>query len=316
MSNMNRRNFLKRAALAGVAGAVLPGILIRKSYAGPFNRNADLSIIEGTDLYKSTLKAVEKLGGMKKFVKKGQKVGLLINSDFTIPGAYTHPDVSLAVLKMCFDQGASEVTCLQNVKAEYWERSERKSKHEELLAKMKNNTLNQFPAKIENGGFVKKELANAKQLKEAEIIEKLFDVDVLINLPIAKHHATALYTGALKNTMGVNTRKTNVFIHLGGPEKNDPQFFAECIADINKLRPADLTVVDASKFITTGGPVGPGEMMEKNRVLAGTDMVALDAIGMTYHGLEPKEVPILIEAEKAGLGTINYNQLNIVEEKA
>jgi len=39
---------------------------------------------------------------MDKFVAQGAKVGLLINSDFDIKGAYTHPDVSICGCKNVF----------------------------------------------------------------------------------------------------------------------------------------------------------------------------------------------------------------------
>lgn len=315
MNSMNRRTFIKKASAIGITTFIVPNLLAKSSLFGNTPDFPDIAIIEGTNLFQSTLIALERLGGMQQFVKPGQKVGLLINSDFELPGVYTHPDVSLAVLKMCFDQGASEVTCLQYVKPEYWERSAHKEEMNEYLAKMGNEICNQFPAKIENGGFVKKTLPDAIQLKEAEMVEKLFDIDVLINLPIAKHHASTLFTGALKNMMGVNTRATNVFFHLKGPVKNDPLFLAQCIADINKFRPADLTVMDASTFLITNGPGGPGDTKTENKIIAGKNMVAIDAIGCSYHGWKPDEVPTLVEAEKAGLGTKEYSQLKIYTEK-
>lgn len=315
MTKVNRRFFLKRTTGLMVAGALLPGVFARKAFAADKATLPDISIIKGENFFENTLLAIRELGGMEKFVAKGQKVGLLINSGFEIPGAYTNPDVSLAVVKMCFDAGAAEVKCLQYVKPEYWELSTKKTEMEDYLAKLANDDKNQFPAKFENGGFTKRELPNSIQLKEAEVIDSLAEADVIINMPIAKHHSTTLYTGALKNMMGVNTRATNVKFHIDGPAKNDPLFIAQCIADINKMRPADLTVVDATSFITTGGPSGPGEVQVENKIIAGTNMVAIDALGCSYHGYEPEEVPTLVECEKAGLGTKDFTKLNIVEKE-
>ncbi len=316
MRKLNRRTFIKQASVLGLGSMVLPGILLKKAGAQTAQNLPDIAIIEGTTLFDNTLLALDRLGGMQRFVKSGQKVGLLINSDFELPGVYTHPDISLAVVKMCFDAGASEVTCLQCVIPEYWERSAHKTAMEPYLARLGNETLNRFPAKFENGGFVKKEVIGAKHLKEIEVVEKLFAVDVLINLPIAKHHATTLFTGALKNMMGVNTRATNVTFHLNGPKRNDPVYLAECIADLNRFRPADLTVMDATLYLTTNGPSGPGETAESNKILAGSDMVALDALGSSYHGYSYEEIPSLAAGEQAGLGTANYQNLRIHEEKA
>lgn len=316
MKNLTRRTFIKRASVLSATSMLLPGILFKNVSAQAINQFPDISIIEGENIFENTLLAIERLGGMSRYVNKGQKVGLLINSDFELPGVYTHPDVPLAILKLCFDNGASEVTCIQHVAPEYWERSSHKADMQSYLDKLGNESKNKFPAKMEEGGFVKKSLPDSMHVKEAEIVEKLFDIDVLINMPIAKHHASTLFTGALKNMMGVNTRATNVTFHLNGPTRNDPVFLAECIADINKFRPADLTVMDATKYIITGGPSGPGELQESNKVIAGTNMVAIDAIGCSYHGYDAEEVPSLIAAEKAGLGTKNFNTLNIHQEKA
>ncbi len=314
MNKLNRRLFLKRTTGLMVAGTILPGFFARKAFSQNSTLVPDISVIQGSDFFENTILAIKELGGMEKFVNKGQKIGLLINSGFEIPGAYTNPDVSLAVVKMCFDAGASEVKCLQYVKPEYWALSEKKAEMEDYLVKLGNDDKNQFPAKIENGGFTKKLLPNSVQLKEAEVVDSLFEADVVINMPISKHHSTTLYTGALKNMMGVNTRATNVIFHLNGSAKNDPLFIAQCIADINKMRPADLTVVDATSFITTGGPSGPGEVQVENKIIAGTNMVAIDALGCSYHGYELDEVPTLVECEKAGLGTKDFTKLNIVEK--
>lgn len=309
---IDRRVFLRNSSIAGV-GALLLGQLAPKEIFGMFSEiNADISVVNGNKLFKNTIKAVKLLGGMKTFVPAGSKVGLLINSDFEIPGTYTHPDVSIAVAKMCFDAGASEVITLQNVKPEYWLRSSHAAEYAEMIDSMGNIAYNQFPCEFDEAYFIKTEVPGIS-LKSGEVIKALFDIDVLINLPIAKHHASTLYTGALKNTMGVCTRKTNVGFHLDSGVRNDPVYLAQCIADLNLLRVADLTIVDATEVLVTNGPSGPGDIEKPLKIVAGKDIVAVDAYCTSLLGFEEGDVLTITKAHELGIGTMNYHELQITE---
>lgn len=311
---MDRRSFIKRTAASGAAAFIGTSFLGRKVLAGIPSKKADISVIKGTDVFKNTRDAVKMLGGMKRFVPKGARVGLLINSAFDTQGAYVHPDISLAVVDMCFEQKASEVVCLQLVNEEYWKRSANYDEHAGLFEKVTNVESNIFPAEFNEEEWQKlPAIKGAKGLKEVEVIKAVNEVDVLINIFIAKHHAGAQYTGALKNSMGYCTRKTNVFFHLGSGDRNNTEFLAQCIADINLLRQPDLILGDATEFIVTNGPSGPGEIIKLDKVFAGTDLVAMDALGVSFNEFDPANVPTLKKAEELGLGTADLEKLNIVE---
>ncbi len=103
--------------------------------------------------------------------------------------------------------------------------------------------------------------------------------------------------------------------HLEGPERNDPDFLGQCIADINLVRKPDLVVMDATEFILTNGPSGPGEMKKENKVVAGTDIVAVDAYCAGFLEREADEVAAIQKASALGLGNINYKDLKIKETK-
>jgi uncharacterized protein (DUF362 family) len=311
---MDRRSFLKRGAAGSAAAFLGSSVFGNKVMTGLAEKDADIVVLTGSDYFKNTTKAVKALGGMKRFVPKGSRVGLLINSGFEIKGAYVNPDISLSVIKMCFDAGADEVLCMQYVKDEYWARSEYLEEVKGMLENVKQVESNDFPAEFnEEDWKVIPSIEGAVCLEEVEVVKALEEVDVLINIFIAKHHAGSLYTGALKNSMGFCTRKTNVFYHLGSGERNDPDFLAQSIADINLLRQPDLIIGDATEFITTNGPQGPGEMLKLDRVFAGTNLVAMDALGVTYNDVVPEDVPTLLKAEKLGLGSYKLEDYNIVE---
>ena len=311
---MDRRSFLKRGAASGAAAFIGTSLLGKGVLANITAKDADIAVVKGADYFENTRKAVDMLGGMKKFIPKHSKVGLLINSGFEIKGAYVNPDITLSVIKMCFERKAEEVICLQKVHDEYWTRSAHHEDMKDLIAELKQIESNDFPAEYnETDWKTIPKIEGAVSLEEVEVIKAMDEVDVLINVFIAKHHAGSMYTGALKNSMGFCTRKTNVFYHLGSGERNDPDFLAQGIADINLLRQPDLIIGDATEFITTNGPAGPGDMLKLDKVFAGTNLVAMDALGVQFNEAYAEDVPTLAKAEAHGLGSANLENYNIVE---
>ncbi len=311
---MDRRSFIKRTTATGAMGFIASTIAGRKVLAGIIDKEADISVIKGSDVFGNTKKAVELIGGMERFVPAGSKVGLLINSGFDIKGAYVHPDIPLSILEMCIDAGAQDVLCLQVVDDSYWKRSERYEKLSGLFDKLSQVETNTFPAEYNDEDWMLiPAIEGAKFLQEVEVIKALKEVDILINVFIAKHHASTLYTGALKNSMGFCTRKTDVFYHLGSGERNDLEFLAQCIADINLLRQPDLIIGDATEFLISNGPQGPGEIKQMDRVFAGTNLVAMDTLGASYNDFAPDEILTIIKAEQMGLGSSDLSAVNIVE---
>jgi len=308
---ISRRKFIHQSGIAGAAiasSAFLPGFSMGSSAT-------DISVINGLDYYNNTIRAIELIGGMNKFVPQGSSVGLLINSDFEHHGAFVHPDIAIAVLNMVMKAGAAEVTCLQLVKEEYWQRSHHYNQHKGIIELLGHVASNHFPSEFNEEDFVViKDIPGAKSLPETEVVKKWLACDVFINIPIAKHHATTHLTGALKNIMGVSTRKANVSFHLGSGVRNDPEYLAQCIADQNLLRKTDLCVMDATEFITDNGPNGPGTVKSLHKIIAGTDIVAMDALAANLLGYTSDEILTVVKAHESEMGDMYYKKLNITEE--
>jgi hypothetical protein len=73
--------------------------------------------IQGMDRAAAVRQAFAALGGMKAFVKPGERVLLKVNAAFASPpalGATSHPDLVAAVVRLCLDAGASRVTVTDN----------------------------------------------------------------------------------------------------------------------------------------------------------------------------------------------------------
>ena len=307
-NRIDRREFIKQSiavSVTTVAGlSSLPKILT----AGSLTAGIDISVVNGKDYYANTVKAVEQLGGMGKFVWNKSTIGLLINSPWNKPGTYTNPDVALAVLKMCLDAGAKEVYTIEDASSSYWKRSKLFGQFEKEIGAIKSNT-----------DKTKVEIPNGKSLKEAQLSKVVLNCDVLINIPIVKNHKGTQFTANLKNMMGACAGSTNRFFHQGSGKSgmfsyyDDVEFLSQCIADVNLIRKPDLCVVDATEFVTNNGPGGPGEIAKAYKVVAGTNAVSVDAYCTTLLDLNPADVQMVKFASDHGLGEINLKKLSIKE---
>jgi uncharacterized protein (DUF362 family) len=300
---ISRRSFLKSSAVLGastVLGSGATGLLFAEA-------TVDIAAVKGTDYVKNTIKAVEILGGMPKFVSKQSNVGLLINSPWKYQGSYVKPEIALAVIRMCMDAGAREIRVFKNLDSSYWSRSA-------LSGKFQDET--KF-VRFVGDDFVNVPVLQGISLKKAEIAKGLLDCDVLINVPIAKNHNGVRFTGALKNMMGATSRATNRLFHAGssgaGGSYDDVEFLSQCIADVNLLRKPDLCIFDATEMITTNGPQGPGKLIAPQKVIAGVDRVAMDVYGANLLGIKGDEVRTTRLAYEHGLGKITIASLQIRE---
>ena len=269
----------------------------------PDNKTKVVSV-RGNNYYANTLKAVEMLGGIGKFVKKGDRVVIIPNSPWENPGTYTNPDITLAVMKMCMGSGAAEVISLLGIEDEYWKRGSTGSKHKSEIAALKISSSKK-----------RKELPSSKILKYAEYSAELFDADVYINIPVAKDHMGTRFTGNLKNLMGACPRETNHRIHL--PDGKTGNFYgfidhlSQCIADLNLIRMPDLSISDVTEVIINNGPSGPGNIKKVRTVLAGTDALAVDVVSATLIDRNPEDILIFRFAAEHKLGENRIDNIQI-----
>ena len=148
-------------------------------------------------------------------------------------------------------------------------------------------------------------------------IRSVADNDLFIDLPITKDHAGNKFTGTLKNLMGLNSPKNNRGFHKPNwkTDINDIRHLDQCIADLNTIIKPALCIVDATEFIITNGPFGPGKLHKPQKVVAGTDRVAIDSYCCTLWGLEAKDIITITSAYKHHLGEIDLKKLKIKELK-
>ncbi|MEW5900051.1 MAG: DUF362 domain-containing protein [Acidobacteriota bacterium] len=304
---LNRRDFMKKSVVFG-ASALLGKRVLNLSTAD----SAEVAVVHGEDLSQTTRRAVELLGGMGKFVPKNSRVAILPNSQSKNPGAYTKPEIVRAVVRMCREAGAREVGCLSWLPEKYWEASGLGRAVAEEGAKLSIIDLK------DERLFRPLPLPRGKALKEAKIMSQFFEYDVFLDLPITKDHAGNRFTGAMKNLMGLNFPTVNRFFHTGDfkTKPDDIEHLDQCIADLNLALAPTLCLVDATEFLTTNGPFGPGEIASPRKIVAGVDRVAVDSYCATLLGMRGEDIVMIKRGHEHGLGEIDLKKVRIREVEA
>jgi len=306
---IDRRTFIRKSSLLGASavtgGAMLTSLLARRGWSLPDDRPVEVSSVQGTNYYDSTVKAVELTGGMRRFVTRGSKVGILVNSAFEKRGTYVKPEIALAVIAMCHEAGATEIVSLEGASGSYWDRASKTEYLEGLVADLKEPE--HVEVEVKGGGA----------LKKAEIARELLEFDVFINVALVKDHEGTNFTCTLKNLMGATTSSTNRFFHFGSARGSgwygNVDFLSQCIADVNLLRKPSLCIVDATEFVTTNGPYGPGRISRPQKVLASVDGVALDSTAARFLGLAANDIPMVRKAHEHGLGEMDAGKIAVRE---
>jgi uncharacterized protein (DUF362 family) len=246
-------------------------------------------------------RAVEALGGMKRFVSRGDVVVIKPNIGWDrmpIHAANTNPDVVEAVIKLAFDAGAKKVIvadgscndpnrCFQ--RSGIWRKAYGVGAEVVLPAEHRFRTMR----------------LKGDVLDEWPIFTTLVDADKVINVPVAKHHNLAKYTAAMKNWYGV----------LGGRRNRLHQNIDTSIADLATFMRPSLTVVDAMRVLVRNGPQGGNVDDTKimNTVIASVDQIAADAFGCTLIGQHRDNLPYLKMGHERGLGTMFWENLRVKE---
>jgi uncharacterized protein (DUF362 family) len=300
---MTRRDLLRGAA-AGFALS-LPGRPRPAGAAGP-----DLAVISG-DPAAATRRAVEALGGMSHFVQKGQRVVLKPNMSFASGpdrASNTHPAVVSTVAQMCLEAGAAQVMVLDNP-LQSAELCLRRAGVSDACRNLKNVYVQMF---TDHKFFREVRVPQGKVLDRVEIIKEVLDSPVLISLPQAKSHSDTGISMGVKGLMGLIWDRGSFHSKYN---------INQALADLATVLRPQLTVLDATRALVSGGPGGPGEVVKPNLVIAGTDPIAVDSFGVSvapWYGQQFKgrQVEHLLAASQRGLGKVDIEHLNILRATA
>lgn len=294
---MDRRRFLKLTALTG-AGLTLPGGLSMLEGATEQPR-PDLVVAHGQSPELLVKSAVEAMGGIKKFISRGDIVVIKPNIgwDRTPEQAgNTNPQVVAAMVKLCLEAGAKKVKVFDrpvNDPRRCYVQSGIAPAASALGAEVDYMDERKF----------KEMTINGPTLKSWPLYSEVFDADKVINIPIAKHHGLAKLTLSMKNWMGV----------MGGSRRQIHQKLDESLVDLSlKIKPT-LTILDAVRILTANGPQGGSldDVKRLDTIVVGIDPIAIDSYGATLFGMKGSDLRYVTLGHKMGLGQMDLNKVNI-----
>ena len=295
---MNRRDFLKLSLLGSLAAAPLTKSICAAEGTSTF---PDLVALHGGTPEKMWRTGIAALGGLERFIKKGDQVVVKPNIAWTQPPEYaatTNPELVAAIVRDVLQVGASKVIvfdhCCDNGPDCY-----RISGIAQAAAAAGAEVLQATDRK----DYRKITVANAEALKEAEVFSAVLDCDKFINVPILKHHSGAKMTAAMKNLMGIVwDRRT---MHRKG--------LTNTIPDLLSIRKPDLNVLDAYRMMMDNGPRGGNlnDVENGKFMLLSADPVAIDSAAVKLLNLDEETVRYLPEAASRKLGVADLAKLNI-----
>jgi uncharacterized protein (DUF362 family) len=302
MEKINRREFLKRFGALTVAtaglGIAADDLLDTLEQAEAATRPT-IAVASGSSIEAMVKKAVDGIGGIEKFVRKGASVVIKPNIAWARTpeqAANTNPHVVKALINLCKRAGASRITVLDHT-CDSPTASFKLSGIKDIV----EGTGARLISVDKEFMFKKISIPKGKLLKSDECAREVLDADVFINVPIAKVHGSARITASMKNLMGTNFDRQR-WHRLG---------LDQCIADYATAVKADLIVLDAVRILLTNGPKGPGRTKDVGQVIAGTDPVAIDAYAAKLLGVNVSEVEYISLAAQHGLGQKDLSRVNI-----
>ena len=304
---MHRRDFIKYLAGLGLVSAAGRSLFLPEelwAMAPPATPQPLLAKAQGTNYAHLAGDALQALGGMKKFVNPGEVVVVKPNMAWDSPpeyGANAHPLVVRQVVELCLEAGAKQVKVLDHT-CDDARKAYKNSGIQEAVAALKDpRAVVEF---VDERRFVELTVEKAKALKKWSFYKDILEADRFINIPVAKTHSEARLTMCLKNMMGA----------IGGWRGRIHVGLHQNIADMNLILRPDLHVLDATRIMLKNGPSGGNleDVAVKNLVFAGTDPVALDAIGTGLFGMQPADLGYITKSHQAGRGEMDLNKIKIL----
>ena len=318
ISTLNRREAMIEllrvaGAAAGVAGASLwlsrhstrpeeeLAIAAKRTHTVALDPSLpEMAIIQGEDPAALARQAVQELGGMPRFVSRGDVVLVKPNIGWDRTpeqAANTNPDVVAEIVRQSLGAGAkrvivTDVSC--NDARRCFLRSGIAEAAQHAGAEVVLPDISRF----------KQVDIQGEMLREWPVFEAFLNVDKIINIPIAKHHALTGTTLGMKNWYGI----------LGGSRNQLHQKIHESLVDLADFMRPTLTIMDCYRILLRNGPTGGNleDVALKKTLVASTDPVAIDAyVAKAFWNLEVDSLPYLKLAAKRGLGSYEYERLRV-----
>jgi len=264
----------------------------------------DLVAVKGDSPFHLTMRALQELGGIGRFVRKSDVVVVKPNIGWNRSpefAANTNPEVVAALVTAALQAGAKTVKVFDNTCNS---------------AKMCYHTSGIYDAVKKAGGeiqyvsdwkYIPGEFPPGSAMADWPINRDAVECDCFINVPVAKHHSLTDLTLSIKNLMGVCGGMRGL-IHLNIEKK---------LVELAGFISPDLTIIDAYRILMKNGPSGGNrnDVVEKKTIIASADPVLADSYAATLFNKDPGSIGyIRIGAEKK-LGSMDLSSARIKKIK-
>lgn len=302
----DRREMMSRMGKAGLALAgfeMLAGGVPALAAEGGKARveGPAVAVASSGTVMQKVKSAIDKLGGIGRFVKKGAKVVIKPNGAWACPpqwAANTHPLILDALIKLCREAGAGSVNVIEhtcdNAKIAFQQNG--------LEDICKKNGIQIIDAGAPHY-YRPVNVPKGKNLKATNVLSMLLDADCYINAPVVKVHGGATVSLGMKNHMGAV--EDRAFWHMNN--------LHQCIADACTVLKPHLNVLDATRILLTNGPRGPGKVEKPGKIIASTDIVAGDAYAATLLGYKPEQIGHIAMAAQMGIGVMDLKKIRLIQ---
>lgn len=243
-------------------------------------------------------RALAALGGIEQFIRRGEKVVIKPNCAWDRTpeqAANTDPELVAELVRISLAAGAASVVVADST-CHAPGRAFTRSGIDTATRAAGGRTAHQ-----EDSETVRLDLGGT-QLGPWEVLRPLAEADRVINVPVVKHHSLARATLGMKNWIGA----------LVGNRSQLHQRLSQVTAELGAALKPTLTVIDATRIMTGGGPTGGSLSLVEplDRIAVATDPVAADAWGATLLDLGPHQLPYLDIAARLGLGSRDWESLH------
>ena len=266
-------------------------------------RYPDLVVARNGDPAELVRRSMAALGGMERFVRRGDDV--IVKPNICVAyhtyeyAATTNPWVVGEVVRLALAAGARRVKVMDYPFGGSPEQAYAKSGIKEQVGKAGGQMEEMTGFK-----FLDTDIPDGVDLKACKIYDDVLKADVLINIPIAKHHSLARLTLGMKNLMGTIYNRPQMHRDLG-----------QRLADlVSRVRPT-LTMVDAVRMLMRNGPTGGSldDVKQADTLIVSPDIVAADSYAATLFELNPEDLAYVRAGAEMGLGRSDLDSLKIEE---
>jgi uncharacterized protein (DUF362 family) len=300
--NVNRRLFLKNVAGCALAASLNLGFSSFNAQRLLAQEYPDLVAAKGTSLTAMFDQSLLALGGLGQFVQKGKTVLVKPNMAWAVgpeASANTNPALVAHIVKNLLNVGAKKVYVFDNP-CDNWKDAYQISGVEKA-AKEAGATV--APANSE-GYYQKVDILGSTSLIDAQFHELYLEADVIVNVPVLKHHGGARMTASMKNLMGAIWDRRP--LHAKGLDETIPELLLS--------KKPTLHVVEAARVMLTGGPRGHGDSkyLASQMLIVSRDPVATDVACAKILETNGIRAPKYIEiGERLGLGVAELSKLKV-----